>query len=326
MKNIPTLKTAALAALTMAGGAVSASAITIQTVTVGNIGNAADTVMPNPGYGAVGYEYQIGKYEVTNAEYAAFLNSQAKTDTFSLYNPNMAGDGITRGGSSGTYTYAVTADFENKPVNYVSFWDATRFANWLNNGQLSSASTETGSYTLGSVTNPVNSTVTRTGSANWVVANENEWYKAAYYDPTKNSGAGGYWLYPTKSDSVTKFDANYIDADVRGSSDVGAYGSYASYYDTFDQGGNVFEWNDVITGASRRLRGGSWGNAEEFMRSLELLDFDSETEDPYVGFRVASLVPIPEPSTYGAAMGVVALGVVMMRRRKARGGMRAAAG
>ena len=33
------------------------------------------------------------------------------------------------------------------PVNYVDFYDALRFANWMNNGQ-GNGDTETGAYTL----------------------------------------------------------------------------------------------------------------------------------------------------------------------------------
>ena len=210
-----TVKTAAIAALMMAGGAV-AQAITIDTVTVGNIGNAADV---STGYGAVGYSYDIGKYEVTNTQYATFLNSVAKTDNYSLYNAGMAGQysGITQTGSSGNFNYTVKNGFENKAVNHVSFWDATRFTNWLNNGQ-GSASTETGSYTLTSGGIAANS-VTRNVGASWVVASENEWYKAAYYDPTKAGGAG-YWLHATQSDTLGQNNpyaaangANYYDGD-----------------------------------------------------------------------------------------------------------------
>jgi len=331
MKSTNKLKAAVLAAFTMAGGAV-AHAITIETVTVGNIVNTADA----SGFGAVGYEYQIGKYEVTNTQYVAFLTAKAATDTFSLYSTNMGSEvngGITRAGSSGSFTYAVKSGFENKAVNYVSFWDATRFTNWVNNGQ-GSADTETGSYTLGSVTNPVNSSVTRNGGANWVVASENEWYKAAYYDPTKNSGAGGYWLQATKSDTLGQNNpftdangANHEDGDYAvftGSNDgalpVGTYANADSFYGTFDQGGNLWEWNEENTGGTvRGLRGGSWNNGEDFLRSSFRFVNDAALEDSSFGFRVASLAPIPEPSTYGAAMGVMALGVVMMRRRKARG-------
>jgi hypothetical protein len=55
------------------------------------------------------------------------------------------------------------------------------------------------------------------------------------------------------------------------------------------------------------------------LRSSSRFVLDASDEDYGVGFRVASLAPIPEPSTFGAAMGAMALGVVMMRRRKARG-------
>jgi formylglycine-generating enzyme required for sulfatase activity len=285
----------------------------------------------------VAYSYDIGKYEVTNTQYMAFLNAVAATDTFSLYNTNMGSSqigGITRSGSSGSYTYATKSGFENKPVNYVSFWDAARFANWLNNGQ-GSGSTETGSYTLGSVTNPVNDSVTRNGGANWVVTSENEWYKAAYYSPDRGGpGVGGYWLYPTQSDTLgnnTAFGAtngaNYYDGDYAngglsgpGTTDVGAYANADSFYGTFDQGGNVWEWNDTqLSSTNRGRRGGSSFSGESYLR-LSLRDASGSTSEVIgIGFRVASLAPIPEPSTFGAAMGAMALGVVMMRRRKARG-------
>ena len=300
---------------------------------VGNAGNAADT----SGYGAVAYTYDIGKYEVTNAQYAGFLNAVAATDSYSLYNTNMSGQygGITRTGSSGSYSYALKSGFENKAVNYVSFWDAARFTNWLNNGQ-GNASTETGSYTLGGVTNPTNSSVTRNEGAGVVVASKNEWYKAAYYDPTKNSGAGGYWLHATQSDTLannTDFTAtngaNYYDGDhtvYNGSNDgalaVGSYENADSFYGTFDQGGNLWEWNESISSTWREVRGGSWNFDEVMMRSSNRDLLEAWDEDFSVSFRVASLAPIPEPSTYAAALGGASLAVVLLRRRKAARGTR----
>ena len=109
MKSSNKFKAAALAAFTMAGGAVVAQAITIETVAVGNIGNVVDSATGSL-YGAVGYSYDIGKYEVTNTQYAAFLNATAATDTFSLYNSSMGSEvfgGITRSGSSGSVSYVV---------------------------------------------------------------------------------------------------------------------------------------------------------------------------------------------------------------------------
>ena len=104
----------------------------IDWVTVGDPGNAADTTGdPNPA-GAVEDSFQIMKYEWTNSQYADFLNSVAATDTYSLYNANMGSDargGITQSGSSGSYTYATKTDMGDKPVNYVSWWDAARVSN-----------------------------------------------------------------------------------------------------------------------------------------------------------------------------------------------------
>jgi hypothetical protein len=89
--------------------------ITYEMVTVGDPGNAGDTRpgVNTFGKGSVAYSYQIGKYDVTIGQYAAFLNAVAATDTYSLYNSNMGSDGhiagIQQNGSVGSYTYSVIA-------------------------------------------------------------------------------------------------------------------------------------------------------------------------------------------------------------------------
>jgi formylglycine-generating enzyme required for sulfatase activity len=132
-----------------------AHAVTIDWVTVPGTGtpNVGDTQWDRC-YGSVADTYLIGKYEVTNAQYAEFLNAVTATDSYSLYSTRMAesrSGGITQGGSDGSYSYTVKEGFANKPVNFVSFWDALRFANWLHNGQPSEAqngmTTEDGAYT-----------------------------------------------------------------------------------------------------------------------------------------------------------------------------------
>jgi formylglycine-generating enzyme len=100
----------------------------------------------------VSYAYSIGTYEVTNAQYADFLNAKAASDSFGLYSTNMdpasGGNGaITRSGSVGSFSYTASTGRENTPVNWVSVFDSMRFANWMSNGQ-GSGDTETGSYTL----------------------------------------------------------------------------------------------------------------------------------------------------------------------------------
>ena len=51
--------------------------------------------------------------------------------------------GITRSGVLGSYSYSAIASRENMPVNWVTFYSALRYANWLNNGQ-GAGDTETG--------------------------------------------------------------------------------------------------------------------------------------------------------------------------------------
>ena len=87
------------------------------------------------------------KYEFTNQLYTEFLNSVAATDTFSLYNANMGSNargGITQSGAPGSYSYSAKTNMGDKPVNYVSWFDAARVSNWYQNGATPSSSTETG--------------------------------------------------------------------------------------------------------------------------------------------------------------------------------------
>lgn len=81
MKPVKPITMTVVAALGLALGMMATGttqAITIDTVAVGNAGNAAD---PTTTYGAVSYEYNIGKYEVTIGQYTSFLNAVAATDT-----------------------------------------------------------------------------------------------------------------------------------------------------------------------------------------------------------------------------------------------------
>src|SRR5262245_35851784 len=76
--------------------------IAIDTVIVGNAGNAndprdGDSLTPGiQNFGAVAYNYRVGTTEVTNAQYAAFLNAKAKSDPLNLWYSFMGFNGITR--------------------------------------------------------------------------------------------------------------------------------------------------------------------------------------------------------------------------------------
>ena len=281
---------------------VSASAsVTMDWVTVGNAGNAANA----NGLGSVAYSYQIGKYEVTNAQYGAFLNAAAQTDSYGLYNLNMSSLGIARSGSSGSYTYSVTTALANRPVEYVSWYDAARFANWMMNGQ-GSGSTETGAYTLNGATNGL---ILANAGAQVYIPTENEWYKAAYYNAANQT----YSLSPNGQNSIiTTADANY-GFSVGSATDVGSYTGDASFYGTFDQGGNVWEWNDVVKqGWARGRRGGGWNsNVAYLLSTIQDDGADPAQEFNYIGFRLAA---VPEPSSMLLTM--LAGGVMLIRRKR----------
>jgi formylglycine-generating enzyme required for sulfatase activity len=311
----------------------------IDWVTVGDPGNAADTAPA--GYGAVSAAFQIMKYEFTNQQYTDFLNSVAATDTYSLYNASMgssARGGITRSGASGSYTYATKTNMGDKPVNYVSWFDAARVANWLMNGATSSSSTETGAYTLSGSTSG-NAPAVNPG-ATFYVPTEDQWYKAAYY---KGGGTNaGYWDYATQSNTAP----TAVTAGSTGIGSSGSTGNFANYnnaadwnsqngnvttvgtnggpsaYGAFDMSGNLTEWNDLTGSAvttSRGLRGGPWLNdANNLLSSLRNAGAPS-SESNSGGFRLASPVPVPEPSTCAMALaGLACGGYSLFRRRRTR--------
>jgi len=317
--------------LSVIGGLLAAlvlpasAAVTIDFVTVGNAGNPADAT----GYGAVGYEYRIARNETTIGQYTEFLNAVAKSDPYGLYTGFMATigriAGIARTGTVGSYVYSVIGTSSNRPITYVSWFDAARFCNWLHNGQ-GNGSTETGAYNLNGAT--YYEIITAQPDAKFWIPTENEWYKAAYYDPTKG-GSGGYWLFPTRVDTAAGNTigvvgaANYFDGDYVGSgsltvptanalTDVGAYGGNSdSYYGTNDQGGNVHEWTDAVVNTNTRARrGGSWGDSQNAMRTTyRNWDFPNSQFDS-IGFRIAT---VPEPATL---VLVVFAGILPILRRR----------
>jgi formylglycine-generating enzyme len=300
----------------------SVHGVAIETVPVGNAGNASDTRYDASGFGAVSYNYQIGKYEVTAGQYTEFLNAVAKDDPNGLYNTAMGdsagsfGANIQRAGTSPNFSYSVDPDWANRPVNWVSLWDAARFTNWLHNGQpigpQGPETTENGAYhDVGN-----EDLFGRNVGAKFFIPTEDEWYKAAYHDKTAGLAANyfdfpmGSNIFPgnditetTKSgNNANWFSNGYAIGPQYYRTAVGEFELSDSPYGTFDQGGNVWEWNEtavggILLGTDRRLRGGSF-EMDSFVVELHA-SFDHRYADPSgegytLGFRVAS---IPEPIT-----------------------------
>jgi formylglycine-generating enzyme required for sulfatase activity len=117
-------------------------------------------------------------------------------------------------------------------------------------------------------------------------------------------------------------NANYYTAPYAWPIDSGKYTTVAgefqnsdSPYGTFDQGGNVWEWNEEISGVSRGQRGGSWIDSGDYLAaSFANVTIPSPTNST-IGFRVATLAP--EPGT-GVSGLVAMLGLLRRRTRSAR--------
>jgi len=316
----------ALAALLFAPPAHAV--VTIDWVTVGDPGNACDTQSQGC-FGSVAKSYRISKFEVTNAQYTEFLNAMAATDTNGLYYIGMGSGfgGITQSGSSPSFSYSVIAGFDDLPVNFVSFWSATRFANWLHNGQPTglqgNTTTEDGAYTL-TPTGITNNTITRNAAATIYVTSQDEWYKAAYY----KAGAMIYYDYPAGSDTLMTCPvpgpvantANCLGPDDVGDpTEVGSYTGSASPNGTFDQGGNLWEWNEAVIGVSSRgKRGGSFKQFPALIAASVRSNDLPSVEANNLGFRVASTIA-PVPSLSPAGILVLAAGLLgifgLYRRR-----------
>ncbi|MHC4983445.1 MAG: formylglycine-generating enzyme family protein, partial [Planctomycetota bacterium] len=186
--------------------------------------------------------------------------------------------------------------------------------------------TEDGAYYLnGAMTDAALLAVSREADWQWAIPSEDEWYKAAYH---KNDGVtGNYWDYPTGTDSAPGRDmtevtnpgnnANYsgspypIDSGTYYATVAGEFELSDSPYGTFDQGGNMWEWNEAIMmdNTARCTRGGSFSYAaNRLLASYRSWTFPTG-EWFHRGFRVSQ---VPEPAT----LSLLALGALALIRRK----------
>ena len=194
--------------------------------------------------GKVYNPYQIGRYEITNNQYIAFLNAVAKTDIYTLYNSNMSSNivgGITRSGANGSYEYSAKAFMGDKPVVYVDYLSAIRFINWLHNGapdhtEVSSSTTESGAYTINIAGA---TTIIKNNDQKYWLPSVNEWHKAAYFLPittdvnTQSSAVTIRSVFPYEvssgvAASLTVKDYLYADRLIVGNSGGGGTLLYSS--------------------------------------------------------------------------------------------------
>jgi formylglycine-generating enzyme required for sulfatase activity len=161
--------------------------------------------------------------------------------------------------------------------------------------------------------------------ARYFLPSNDEWHKAAYYDPI----AGVYYDYPTGSDDLPdgidflgdpEFEAVFRDPAANAEPNVITNVGRFSPFETAGQGGNVAEWEETsfdlrntTPTASRGVRGGGWGNISTHLLASNRNGIGPSFEADFFGLRV---VHIPEPS----ALPLLSLGTICLvhrwRRRK----------
>jgi formylglycine-generating enzyme required for sulfatase activity len=293
-------------------------------VTIGNPGNANDSLPSNFKAGSVGYTFQMGKYEVSESMFTKYSAEFGNANNLAIGNFDSYGP--------------------DKPGKWVSWNNAARFVNWLNT---SSGGFAAYKFTSGGVNDNIalwtpaetldydSKNPYRSKRAKYVLPTYNEWHKAAFYDPTKNGGAGGYWTYATGSDSAPASVAfgtdpgtavygrgfNNPPADIKLAGGLSPYG-------VMGMNGNIMEWEESSFDLSnsdptlpRAFRGGNWADSgAAVLRKDQGRGFINPNQGGFlIGFRVASLTSegggeVPEPSSMviGALLG---LGGVLARRR-----------
>lgn len=169
--------------------------------------------------GGVKYRYGIGQLEVTVTQWVAFLNTvdPAGRNRHHLYSADESSSAWPKYGqidfsssaSPGRHYSVASSEWADKPYGFANFLRSARFVNSLYNGRLLSRhvsaeagfryvtyrvrlsrTTEQGMYEM------TQRAATRSRKSGFVVPSQDEWIKAAYYDPS-GGGKYSYWKYPT---------------------------------------------------------------------------------------------------------------------------------
>ncbi len=275
-----------------------ANSFSIDFVSIGNPGNPPDA-NPNPA-GAVAYPYRIGKYEI----------SEQMIDKANA----IGGLGITKDTRGPDY-----------PATSVTWYEAAKFVNWLDTSTGSVPAYKfdaNGNFQLWTPIDPGHNAnnLYRNSLAHYFLPSENEWHKAAYYDPV----AGMYHTYPTGSDSAPdgidfpgdpNFDAVFYDGATNGEPNVSADAGLLSPYGTMGQGGNVREWLETqddlrnnTTTEQHVIAGGGWGDSANVLANWNSTSAALNDQTNVLGFRVGSVVPEPCWSRLFAALPLIVFG------------------
>ena len=120
-------------------------------------------------------------------------------------------------------------------------------------------------------------------------------------------------MFPTDSDttpsnvlSTTGSNNANFETDAGGSNPpydltvVGQFAGSPSAFGTYDQGGDVFQWNEALVGAGRQICGGAYAGPSSFLESDSTFSSQPSEYESVLGFRVAV---VPEPDSIAIVFG-----------------------
>ncbi len=303
----------------------------IDFVRIGARGNAAWTGNGRLGdyaigRGSVGYEYSIGKYEITTSQWVEFMNAALDRPSGQAVpflippDPGHWGGQQISPTNAGGRRWKVATGQELHPVGDIGWRMSAIYCNWLHNGKsLASSAFMNGAYDVSTFgfrpgTSIFSDQFTHNAGAKYWIPTLDEWIKAAHYDPNKNGGQGGYWQYSISSDTAPVYGPPSVAGSQANSGffspdpfaiRLGAYANVKSPWGLLDVAGGTTEWTEEIgffqdnpsAPFFRYLEGSAWfdtfgSEAADWIGSAGAGDYPSAASFNY-GLRIASSVPTP---------------------------------
>lgn len=253
--------------------------------------------------------YEIGKYEVTNREYAEILNWAIERDYLDTASENTADaygaqlididEGSCQISWNGSQFVVENRDgysMDEHPVVNVSWYGAAVFCNWLSEREGLQPCYNTSTWSCDFSQDAYH------------LPTEAQWERAAAWN-------GSYhYRYGNGSDSIDCSDANYYEtgycnplglSDSPYTSPVGYFAGATSPVGCYDMSGNAWEWchdrydsvyyssspetdpTGAASGSYRALRGGSWFSYSESCRSAYRGFYFMAYAYDDIGFRLA---------------------------------------
>lgn len=215
----------------------------IDFVRVGAVGNAPYTgggLYVN-NRGRVDYEYSIGKFEVTTAQWVEFMNAafdRPASDRIPFaFSPAQWAAQATSPNTPGAQRWVVPAGREMLPVGGLDWRTCAIYANWLHNDKATnreaflSGAYDVGTFGYVGTGSLFTDQITRSPGARYWIPSLDEWMKAAHYDPNKQNSdgsVGGWWTYANGSDTPFVYGPPGVRSSTGGFSGPDPNGPFAT--------------------------------------------------------------------------------------------------